>query len=291
MADEMDSDVLGLNSISEDLLSVDDLSVFYGAAQAGRTSSEVCAVRSASIRVGRGQCVGVVGESGSGKSTLARSCLGLVSMDGLARVEARRLSVCGRDMAHAGPRSWRLLLRSDVGFVGQSPLDALNPVTRIDAQLRECFESKGRDRDTDYMAGLLASVQLPDWVGQAFPYQLSGGMRQRVVIAMALAKKPSLLIADEPTTALDATTQAEILGLIATMRREMSMGVLFISHDIDVITNICDYVYVMLNGEIVEEGPVSQVTENPQHWYTRGLIRCSHMDRRADGSLYEIEKA
>ena len=250
-----------------DALRVDDLSIAYGGAPPS--------VSGVSLRVRKGEIVGVIGESGSGKSSIALAMMGLLPDS--ARVTARRLDVAGNDMNDAGERDWAKIRGLAASMVFQEPMSALNPCMRIGAQIAEVLQIHGKaDRRQARSRALeiLRLVQMPDAEKRLdyYPHQLSGGQRQRVVIAIAVAAGPDLLVADEPTTALDVTVQAQILDLIRTLRDETGMGVLFISHDLGVIGQLCERVAVMYRGRVVESGSARRVLDDPRHAYTRALL-------------------
>ncbi|MEN0021741.1 ABC transporter ATP-binding protein [Microbacterium sp. LWO14-1.2] len=250
-----------------DALRVDDLSIAYGGAPPS--------VSGVSLRVRKGEIVGVIGESGSGKSSIALAMMGLLPDS--ARVTARRLDVAGNDMNDAGERDWAKIRGLAASMVFQEPMSALNPCMRIGAQIAEVLQIHGKaDRRQARARALeiLRLVQMPDAEKRLdyYPHQLSGGQRQRVVIAIAVAAGPDLLVADEPTTALDVTVQAQILDLIRTLRDETGMGVLFISHDLGVIGQLCERVAVMYRGRVVESGSARRVLDDPRHPYTRALL-------------------
>ncbi|PXW24222.1 dipeptide ABC transporter ATP-binding protein [Paraburkholderia caballeronis] len=229
-----------------------------------------------SLRIRPGEAYGLVGESGCGKSTVALAALRCLPRNG--RVRAARLAVTGEDVLALDAEGLRTLRAHAVSMVYQDPASALNPSLTIARQVSEAFEAAGASPD-DALArtpALLERVRIadPERVMAAYPHQLSGGMQQRVVIAMALAPNPSLLILDEPTTGLDATVEAEILALIAQLRAELGMAVLLISHDLAVIGRMCERVGVLYAGRLVEEGTTRDVFARPHHPYTVGLLRC-----------------
>ena len=234
------------------------------------------AVRDISFQIGRQESFGLVGESGSGKTTMALAITRYLARNG--RVSSGSITVNGQDVASLGRDALRSLRARTVSMVYQEPGRALNPTIRIGRQVAEVYEIAGLSKaDAAGRAEqALRRVQIsdPGRVLRSYPHQLSGGMLQRVVIAMALASQPALLILDEPTTALDATVEAEILDLVASLREEFHTGVLFISHNLAVIAKMCDRVGVMYAGELVEEGGAREVFEQPRHPYTVGLIRC-----------------
>jgi peptide/nickel transport system ATP-binding protein len=234
------------------------------------------ALRDVSFTIGKGESYGLVGESGSGKSTVALALVRYLPTNG--RVSAGSININGLDPLSMGHAELRDLRARTVSMVYQEPGKALNPSMRVGQQIAEVFEIGGASRDEAAQAAedMLRKVQISDpaRVMRRYPHELSGGMAQRVVIAMALAVSPSLLILDEPTTALDATVEAEVLDLVATLRQEFSTTVLFISHNLAVIAKMCDRVGVLYAGELLEQGPARAVFANPRHPYTVGLLRC-----------------
>jgi peptide/nickel transport system ATP-binding protein len=234
------------------------------------------ALKDVSFTVARGESYGLVGESGSGKSTVALALVRYLPRNG--RVSAGTVSINGQDPLGMGKTELRELRAKTVSMVYQEPGRALNPSLRVGEQIAEVFEIAGEKsaEATAAAENMLRKVQIsdPGRVMRRYPHELSGGMAQRVVIAMALAVSPSLLILDEPTTALDATVEAEVLDLVAGLRQEFDTSVLFISHNLAVIAKMCDRVGVLYAGELVEEGPARQVFDDPRHPYTVGLLRC-----------------
>jgi peptide/nickel transport system ATP-binding protein len=233
------------------------------------------AVRDLSLAIGQGEILCVVGESGSGKSMLAYAVAGLLP-NGISP-EAGSVRLNGTDLLTLSEQEWCDVRGRRIGMVFQEPMTSLNPVMRVADQIVETFRAHGlfdRQERTRRARALLEEVGLPDpqRIGAAYPHELSGGQRQRVMIAMALALEPELLIADEPTTALDVTTQAQILRLIDGLRRRRGMAVLFITHDFGVVSEIADRVAVLQAGELVEEGRADQVLAQPEHPYTRRLL-------------------
>ena len=234
------------------------------------------ALRNVSFSIGRGESYGLVGESGSGKSTAALALVRYLPSNG--RVSAGTISINGLNPLSMGKRDLRQLRAGIVSMVYQEPGRALNPSLRVGRQIAEVFEVAGASSESAVASAedMLRKVQIsdPGRVMRRYPHELSGGMAQRAVIAMALAASPSLLILDEPTTALDATVEAEVLDLVAGLRQEFDTTVLFISHNLAVIAKMCDRVGVLYAGELVEEGPARQVFDDPRHPYTVGLLRC-----------------
>jgi len=236
----------------------------------------VRAVDGVSLDVPRGKTLGVVGESGCGKTVTAFSVMRLLPHP-QGRILGGQILFEGRDLAQATPEEMHHVRGARIGMVFQEPLSALNPVQTIGRQLSEVFllhATKDKREALKRSVEMLHRVGIPSpevRVGE-YPHQLSGGMRQRVVIAMALACRPALLIADEPTTALDVTIQAQILELMRELQREMGMSIILITHDLGVIAETCDEVAVMYAGRIAEQGPVEEIFAHPAHPYTRGLL-------------------
>lgn len=246
----------------------------------------VDAVTGVTLRIGRGESVGVVGESGSGKSTLAAACIGMLSIRLLNRTPVSitgSIGVLGDEVTSYGPRQWAQIRGNTVGYVGQDPFGVLNPVLRVKVHMEEALRHLPKRARMDRMRELLGAVELSAEVANAYPHELSGGMRQRVAIAMAIANEPALLIADEPTTALDVTTQAEILSLLGRLRSQREMAILLISHDLGVVSQVCERTYVMLRGRIVEHGRVDKVLRFPDHEYTKALLRGARLEIGPDG--------
>jgi peptide/nickel transport system ATP-binding protein len=234
------------------------------------------ALRDVSFSIGRQESFGLVGESGCGKSTTALAITRYLPRNG--RLSGGAVTVNGKDPSLMDKRALQKFRARTVSMVYQEPGRALNPSLRVGRQVAEVYEVAGAKRP-DALARaeeLLSMVQIadPGRVLHSYPHQLSGGMLQRVMIAMALASEPSLLILDEPTTALDATVEAEVLDLVSSLRQRFQTSVLFISHNLAVIAKMCDRVGVMYAGELVEQGPAREVFENPRHPYTVGLLRC-----------------
>jgi peptide/nickel transport system ATP-binding protein len=242
----------------------------------------IVAVRDLSLTVAPGETVALVGESGSGKSVTSLSIMGLLPR-GIGKVESGRLALRRKsgdvvDLAGLSREAFRRVRGNDIGMVFQEPLTSLNPVYTIGDQIIEpirIHKGASRAQALAEAVGLLEDVGIPDPARRVhqYPHELSGGMRQRATIAMALACDPALLIADEPTTALDVTIQAQILDLLKRLQSERGMGMLFITHNLGVVAEIADRVAVMYAGSIVETGPVARVFARPRHPYTRGLLR------------------
>ncbi len=234
------------------------------------------ALRDVSFQIGRNESYGLVGESGSGKSTTALALTRYLPRNG--RVSAGSIRIAGRDPLAMNPAQLRELRAREVSMVYQEPGKALNPAIQVGRQVAEVYEVAGKSRaeSLELAEAMLRKVQIsdPGRVMARYPHELSGGMAQRAVIAMAIAAEPSLLILDEPTTALDATVEAEVLDLIAGLRAELDTSLLFISHNLAVIAKMCDRIGVLYAGELIEEGPARQVFDKPKHPYTVGLLRC-----------------
>ena len=251
------------------LLDVKDLNVRFR--QDGAVTH---AVKSVSFSVDRGETVALVGESGSGKSV---SALSTVSLLGDSAEVSGSVTYDGQQMIGADDKLLRKVRGNDISFIFQEPMTSLNPLHTIEKQLGESLALHQGDVGDDARGRIL---ELLDKVGirdaesrlNAYPHELSGGQRQRVMIAMALANKPDVLIADEPTTALDVTIQAQILDLLAELKKSESMGLLFITHDLGIVRRIADKVCVMQRGEVVEAGPTAEIFDNPQHHYTQKLL-------------------
>jgi microcin C transport system ATP-binding protein len=273
------------------LLEVKNLSVNFGTGD-----DAVRAVRNVSFEIKRGETLAVVGESGSGKSVTALSILQLLPYP-MANHPNGSIRFQGRELVGAPPRDLLDVRGNRISMIFQEPMTSLNPLHTIERQVNEVLilhkgltRSAARKRTLE----LLEQVGIPEAANRldAFPHQLSGGQRQRVMIAMALANEPDLLIADEPTTALDVTIQAQILKLLKTLQARYGMALLFITHDLGIVRKMADRVCVMTQGRIVEQGPVAEVFDNPQHSYTQHLLSAEPKGRpvEADPAAAEILK-
>jgi oligopeptide/dipeptide ABC transporter ATP-binding protein len=258
--------------MEEELLRVDGLHVGF---RAGDQTNNV--VRGVDLRVRPGEVVGLVGESGSGKSITALAVMRLLPPG--ASITSGRVTFRGRDLREAGNAEMNRLRGGAIGMIFQDPLTALNPALTIGRQLGDAIRahqtigrSAARNRAEELLA--LVGIPFPKERLRAYPHELSGGMRQRVMIALAVSSNPSLLIADEPTTALDVTVQAQVMDLIDRIRKEFGIAVLFISHNLELVAEIADRVAVMYAGRVVESGDVEALFATPNHPYTRQLIRC-----------------
>lgn len=242
----------------------------------------VPAVQDLDLSIKAGETVALVGESGSGKSVTSLSIMGLLPRK-VGRIDAGSIALKLKSghsatLERLGSEELRRIRGNDIGMIFQEPMTSLNPVYTVGEQIAEPIRihlGKTRQDAAQDAARLLSDVGIPDPARRAtqYPHELSGGMRQRVTIAMALACDPQLLIADEPTTALDVTIQAQILELLAKLQRERGMAMLFITHNLGVVAEIANRVAVMYAGRIVEDGPVSEVFSHPRHPYTKGLLR------------------
>ena len=252
------------------LLSVRDLTVEYR--HHGRV---VPAVRTVGFEVAHGETLGVVGESGCGKSTLALALCGLLPAEESA-ITSGEIVFGGQPLTRLAGRDWRGLRGARIGIVFQDPFSALNPVLTIRYQLQECRDGEGRPVSDAKARALLEAVQLadPNRILASYPHQLSGGQRQRVMIAMAIAGDPDLLIADEPTTALDVTVQDEILTLLHRLQTERRMAMVFVTHNLGLVGRVADRTAVLYAGQIVEIGKTGDVLKRPKHPYTAALLRC-----------------
>ena len=257
--------------MAETLLTADNLSVSFGTGD-----REVRAVRNISFEIGRGETLALVGESGSGKSVSALSILQLLPYP-LARHPSGSIRFADEELIGCPESALRGVRGNRIAMIFQEPMTSLNPLHTIEKQIGEILrvhKGLGRAEARSRIVDLLNQVGLPEAESRlhAYPHQLSGGQRQRVMIAMALANDPELLIADEPTTALDVTIQAQILKLLKDLQRERGMSILLITHDIGIVRKVSDRVAVMTGGEIVETGPTAEIFENPRHDYTRHLL-------------------
>jgi peptide/nickel transport system ATP-binding protein len=260
-----------MSDTTEPLLRVQDLRVSYST-----EDGLVQAVDGISYELGRGRTLGIVGESGSGKTVAALSVLGLTRAEG-ATVSGR-VTFEGRDLLTLADSELRAIRGNEIAMVFQDPLSSLHPLYRVGAQIVEAIRAH---RDLTKAAARTRTIELLDLVGipepaqrvDAYPHELSGGQRQRVMIAMALANEPKLLIADEPTTALDVTVQAQVLALLSRLQRELGMALVLVTHDLGVVAEMADDIAVMYAGEIVEQAPTERLFASPEHPYTWGLLR------------------
>ncbi len=268
--DPINVDVPAMVDVGERLLEINGLQTFFDT-----RDGMVHAVDSVDLHVDRGEVLGLVGESGCGKSVTSLSVMGLIGHPG--SIVGGEILFAGRNLAEMKKSEIRALRGEHISMIFQQPTSALNPVYRAGAQIKEVFELHrewSKDVEEAKVVEMLAKVGIPDpeTRARAYPHELSGGMAQRVMIAMALACEPELLIADEPTTALDVTIQAQILDLMRDLQRDLKTAVLLITHDLGVVAEMAHRVAVMYAGEIVEEADVRTIFKNPEHPYTQGLI-------------------
>ena len=232
-------------------------------------------VRGVDLKILKGQIVGLVGESGSGKSVTSKA---LMNINEFAITESNEMKINDISLKDLKKKDWSKIRGKKIGYIPQDPLTSLNPTRTIGKQLLDVLldseEFSSTAEKVEYLVDLLESFGIRDAKNKfnEYPHTFSGGMKQRVVIAMIVAAKPELIIADEPTTALDPTVQASVLSLFEDIRKKFNISIIFISHNISVIAKFCDYIYVMYAGKIVEEAPISDLFKNPLHPYTQGLI-------------------
>jgi len=255
-------------------------------------SGEIPAVNNVTFHINEGEVLGIVGESGSGKSVTSLSIMGLVPSPP-GKITNGTIHLYDKNLLDMSERQMRNVRGNDIAMIFQEPMTSLNPLFTIGNQIIEALsihnkiskkEARIRSIDMLQLVGLARAEQLMD----EYPHQLSGGMRQRVMIAMALICNPKLLIADEPTTALDVTTQAQILKLMKRLNKELNTAIMLITHDLGVVAEICERVVVMYAGEIVEEAPVRDLFHHPKHPYTKGLIQSVPDIRKKETSLHSI---
>jgi oligopeptide/dipeptide ABC transporter ATP-binding protein len=251
----------------------------------------VHAVDNVSFNVRKGEALALVGESGCGKSVTAASIMRLVAPPG--RITGGSVWFKGKDLANVSERDMRNVRGDDIAMVFQEPMTSLNPVFKIGAQVAEAIRlhrDVSRKEAWKKAGEMLELVSIPDPIKRLddYPHQLSGGMRQRVMIAMALSCDPELLIADEPTTALDVTIQAQIMELLASLQKRLGLAILLITHDLGVVAEFCERVVVMYTGRVVEEAPVAQLFASPAHPYTRGLLKSLPSVSKGDTSATRL---
>jgi oligopeptide transport system ATP-binding protein len=268
------------------LLEVADLAVTFAT-----DSGSVAAVREVSFALGAGETVGIVGESGSGKSQILMAIMGLLAVNGRATGSVR---FRGAELLNAPESDLDRLRGASISMIFQDPMTSLNPYLRVETQLTEVLvKHRGMDGAAARRAAIemLEQVRIPDAKRRIrlYPHEFSGGMRQRAMISMALLCQPALLLADEPTTALDVTVQAQILELLADLARRMRTSVVLVTHDLGVVAGLCDRVIVLYGGQIMESGPVDDIFAAPRHPYTRGLLESTpRLEGPATGELRAI---
>ena len=270
----------------ETLLKIENLNVYFKT-----ENGRIQAVKDVSFEIGKGELVALVGESGCGKSITSRSIMGLTLRT--CQVEAGSISLGGQELTAMSPDELRKLRGKDMAMIFQEPLTSLNPLFTIGYQLTETIRIHnqiGKKEAKERAIDLLKKVEIPrpESILKEYPNALSGGMRQRVMIAIAMANNPTLLIADEPTTALDVTIQAQILRLMRQLMKEYSASILFITHDLGVVAEIADRVIVMYAGQIVEQGEVFSLFRQPLHPYTQGLMSSTIKINQSDEILGTI---
>lgn len=258
--------------MAEKVLKVEDLVVEFNTSK-----GKITAVNGVNFEVEAGKTIGIVGESGSGKSVTALAIMGLIPSPP-GRVRSGKIDFKGEDLAKASSQTMRRIRGNKIAMIFQEPMTSLNPVFTVGNQITEVLElhqselNKEQRNKKAIELLKLVGIPSPEKRVKEYPHQLSGGMRQRVMIAMALACEPDVLIADEPTTALDVTIQAQILELMNKLQTELGMGIIMITHDLGVVAETCDHVAVMYCGQIVESAEVKTLFNSPQHPYTKGLI-------------------
>ena len=267
------------------LLEINDLRVAF------KTNDGVVnAVNGVSLALERGHTLGIVGESGSGKSQLAFAVMGLLARNGRAKGSVR---LDGQEILNAPPAVINTVRANKIAMVFQDPMTSLNPYMRVGDQMAEALiHHKGMRRDAAQAecVRMLDAVKIPDAAGRIrlYPHEFSGGMRQRVMIAMSLLCRPDLLIADEPTTALDVTVQAQMMQLLGDLQRDFGMATILITHDLGVVAGFCEQVIVLYGGRVMEQSPVDPLFANPTHPYTRGLLKAIPRVDRDDAELASI---
>ena len=262
----------GWRDMAEPVLQVENLKFVFNKGK----RDKITAIDDVSFKIDAGSTLCVVGESGCGKSVTATSILQLMPKS-LGYIEKGSIKLCGRELTTLGNKEMRQIRGNQISMIFQEPMSSLNPVYKIGDQMIELIRSHrkmSKDQARQIAVSMLAKVGIssPELRVNEYPHQLSGGMRQRVMIAMALSCNPQLLIADEPTTALDVTIQAQILQIINDLKKELNTAVMLITHDMGVIAEMADYVAVMYAGSIVERAPVKKLFDEPLHPYTEGLL-------------------
>lgn len=273
--------------MNEVILQIDDLHTYFFTDE-----GEVPAVNGVSFKLHKGEILGIVGESGCGKSVTSLSIMQLIPQPP-GKILSGKIYFKGKDLVKASEKEMKHIRGNDISMIFQEPMTSLDPLFTIGNQLVEAIKlhKKIKKKDAKSLAiELLKNVGIPraEEVFDEYPHQLSGGMRQRVMIAMAMSCNPEILIADEPTTALDVTIQAQILDLMKQLNREKGMAILLITHDLGVVAEMCDRVIVMYSGEIIEQGTVREILKDPKHPYTKGLIRSLPKIDEENQKLYSI---
>jgi oligopeptide transport system ATP-binding protein len=267
------------------LLEINGLGVSFAT-----NDGEVNAVNGVTLSLDKGETLGIVGESGSGKSQLAFSIMGLLAKNGTARGSVK---FAGQEILNAPPSVINPIRANRIAMIFQDPMTSLNPYMRVSDQMAEVLihhKGMGKSDALRECVRMLDAVKIPDAAGRVrlYPHEFSGGMRQRVMIAMSLLCRPELLIADEPTTALDVTVQAQIMTLLADLQREFGMATILITHDLGVVAGFCEKVVVLYGGRVMEQSPVDPLFADPSHPYTRGLLRAIPRVDQEDEDLDSI---
>lgn len=271
----------------KDLMKIDHLSTYFV-----NGMDQVKAVDDVSLRVREGETVCIVGESGCGKSVTAMSIMGLVEEPG-GKIVNGEIHFEGRDLLQLSKNELRTLRGNEISMIFQEPMSSLNPVLKIGQQIMEPLivhqklskkDARNRAIELIEQVGISRAAQIAD----SYPHELSGGMLQRIMIAIAISSSPKLLIADEPTTALDVTIQAQILDMLRKFKEQSNMSIMLITHDLGVVAEMADYVIVMYAGKIVEEGEVVKLFQNPKHPYTQGLLKSKPVINQRQDELYSI---
>ncbi len=274
-------------TLMKNVIEIDHLSTYFYTEEGA-----VKAVNDVSLRVREGETVCIVGESGCGKSVTAMSVMGLVE-EPAGKVVEGKIQFDGRDLLSLHKNELRHVRGNDIAMIFQEPMSSLNPVLTIGKQIMEpLMEHQRLNKKQARMRAIelieMVGISRPEQIADSYPHQLSGGMLQRIMIAIAISCNPKLLIADEPTTALDVTIQAQILDMLRQIKADSNMSILLITHDLGVVAEIADYVIVMYSGKIVEEGDVVELFEHPKHPYTQGLLRSKPIMGERQEELYSI---
>lgn len=269
------------------LLEIKDLEVFFKSSQ-----GIVKAVNKANINTRDGKTTAIVGESGSGKSVTSLAIMGLLDKSSLEKISGE-INFEGKNLLKSTPKELRHIRGNEISMIFQEPMTSLNPALKVGYQMSEVFRTHFKmDKKTakEKSIEMIKKVEIPrpEEVYNSYPHELSGGMRQRIMIAMALSSSPKLLIADEPTTALDVTIQKEVLELMKKLKEDMNTSIIFISHDLGVVSDIADYVNVMYAGKLVERAKAEDIFKRPLHPYTRGLIKAIPSAHKKKDELYTI---
>ena len=269
------------------LLEIKDLEVFFKSSQ-----GIVKAVNKANINTRDGKTTAIVGESGSGKSVTSLAIMGLLDKSSIEKISGE-INFEGKNLLKSSPEELRHIRGNEISMIFQEPMTSLNPALKVGYQMSEVFRTHFKmDKKTakEKSIEMIKKVEIPrpEEVYNSYPHELSGGMRQRIMIAMALSSSPKLLIADEPTTALDVTIQKEVLELMKKLKEDMNTSIIFISHDLGVVSDVADYVNVMYAGKLVERAKAEDIFKRPLHPYTRGLIKAIPSAHKKKDELYTI---